>query len=99
MPVIRRFHSLTLLALAAAGAAAETAPYLIPVAGSPLTTTVIKSAGETGAAGTKMAGLPDGMGAYDNGDGTFTVLMNHEFDAAVGIVRAHGNKGAFVSRW
>ena len=25
-----------------------------------------------------MVGIPDGLGAYDNGDGTMTVLMNHE---------------------
>jgi len=46
-----------------------------------------------------MAGIPDGLGAYDNGDGTFTVLLNHEFPASSGVVRAHGAKGAFVSRW
>ena len=28
--------------------------------------------------GYRMAGWPDGLGAYDNGDGTFTLLMNHE---------------------
>jgi hypothetical protein len=28
--------------------------------------------------GYKMSGLADGLGAFDNGDGTFTVLMNHE---------------------
>ena len=26
----------------------------------------------------RMAGIPDGLGAFDNGDGTMTVLMNHE---------------------
>jgi hypothetical protein len=26
----------------------------------------------------RMVGIPDGLGAFDNGDGTFTVLMNHE---------------------
>ncbi len=25
-----------------------------------------------------MVGIPDGLGAFDNHDGTFTVLMNHE---------------------
>lgn len=47
----------------------------------------------------RMVGIPDGLGAYDNGDGTFTVLMNHELGAAVGAVRAHGAKGSFVSKW
>ena len=49
--------------------------------------------------GYKMAGIPDGMGAWDNGDGTFTLLVNHEIGNTLGIARAHGQKGAFVSRW
>ena len=51
------------------------------------------------AGGYKMAGIPDGLGAYDNGDGTFTVLMNHEMGATAGAVHAHGATGAFVSQW
>lgn len=47
----------------------------------------------------KMAGIPDGLGAFDNGDGTFTVLMNHEIGNTLGIIRAHGGRGAFVSKW
>ncbi|MCB1122257.1 MAG: hypothetical protein KJT03_11955, partial [Verrucomicrobiae bacterium] len=47
----------------------------------------------------RMAGTPDGLGAYDNGDGTFTVLMNHELGASAGIERAHGSIGAFISEW
>src|SRR5215217_7262288 len=47
----------------------------------------------------RLVGKPDGLGAFDNGDGTFTVLMNHELGAAAGAVRAHGATGAFVSRW
>jgi len=47
----------------------------------------------------KMVGIPDGLGAFDNGDGTFTLLMNHELTSAVGVTRAHGSKGAFVSKW
>ncbi len=46
----------------------------------------------------KMVGIPDGLGAYDNGDGTMTVLVNHELGATAGIVRDHGAKGAFVSK-
>ena len=49
--------------------------------------------------GYRMVGLPDGLGAFDNGDGTFTLLMNHELGSTLGVVRAHGSKGAFVSRW
>lgn len=46
----------------------------------------------------RMVGLADGTGAFDNGDGTFTFLVNHEIPGN-GIVRAHGGKGAFVSKW
>lgn len=46
----------------------------------------------------RMVGLPDGSGAFDNGDGTFTWLVNHEIPGN-GIARAHGGKGAFVSKW
>ena len=47
----------------------------------------------------RMAGIPDGLGAFDNGDGTFTLLMNHEIGNTLGTARAHGNIGAFVSEW
>ena len=47
----------------------------------------------------RMVGIPDGLGAYDNHDGTFTVLMNHELREVAGVRRAHGGIGAFVSRW
>ncbi len=47
----------------------------------------------------RMVGIPDGLGAFDNGDGTFTVLMNHELGSSAGIVRAHGARGSFVSKW
>jgi hypothetical protein len=78
------------------------ASYLIPVA-SGVTTKAILTVGD--AAGTKpdgspyrMVGIPDGLGAFDNNDGTFTLLSNHEI-ASGGGVRAHGGNGAFVSRW
>src|SRR5574341_710085 len=47
----------------------------------------------------RMVGIPDGLGAFDNGDGTFTLLMNHEIPSGLGIIRAHGAPGAFVSKW
>lgn len=47
----------------------------------------------------RMVGIPDGLGAFDNGDGTFTVLMNHELTNTSGIARDHGARGAFVSKW
>jgi hypothetical protein len=55
----------------------------------------------------RMVGIADGLGAYDNGNGTFTVVMNHEIGGSIsggvittlGVARTHGNAGAFVSRW
>ncbi len=46
----------------------------------------------------RMAGIPDGLGAFDNSDGTFTVLMNHELGNTLGVIRDHGLAGAFVSK-
>ncbi len=49
----------------------------------------------------QMIGIPDGLGAYDNRDGTKSVLMNHE---AIGFARSEplvGQpliRGAFVSK-
>jgi hypothetical protein len=47
----------------------------------------------------QMVGIPDGLGAYDNYDGTFTLLMNHELGSTAGAVQDHGARGAFVSKW
>jgi hypothetical protein len=73
-------------------------PYLIPVAPG-VTNTALLSVGDTAENGYRMVGIPDGLGAFDNGDGTITVLMNHELRSDRGVVRAHGAKGAFVSKW
>jgi len=43
------------------------------------------------------AGIPDGLGAFDNGNGTATILVNHEIESTKGAVRAHGATGAFIS--
>jgi len=66
----------------------------LPVVG----TTSVVSVGDS-IGGYRMVGIPDGLGSFDNGDGTFTVLMNHELGNTLGAVRAHGAKGAFVSKW
>ena len=79
------------------GIGTSTTPYMIP-SQQGVEFTSILSAGDN-VNGYKMVGIPDGLGAYDNGNGTFTVLMNHELGNTQGIVRAHGSKGAFVSKW
>lgn len=71
-------------------------PYIIPAANNVTITSIITVTDAVG--GYTMCGLPDGLGAFDNGNGSFTLLMNHEINNA-GIVRAHGAIGAFVSKW
>jgi hypothetical protein len=80
------------------GPSSSQAPYLVRSQPGVVTKSIL-TAGDAAANGYRMVGIPDGLGAYDNGDGTFTVLMNHELGATKGIVRAHGSKGAFVSKW
>lgn len=91
-------------AIAATGPSSSATPYLTPIDSSVEFTSVL-TVGDSvknkhkGNQQYRMAGLPDGLGAFDNGDGTLTVLMNHELRASVGVPRAHGSKGAFVSQW
>lgn len=78
-------------------------PYIVPV-GSNVITGSLLTVGDSVNRGPdgapyRMVGIPDGLGAFDNGDGTFTVLMNHELPMGAGVVRAHGASGAFVSKW
>ena len=54
---------------------------------------------KTGGGAYSLTGTPDGMGAFDNGDGSFTLLVSHELISLDAGVRAHGGAGAFVSKW
>lgn len=74
------------------------APYLLPTTTNANFTSII-SVGDSALNGYRMVGIPDGAGAYDNGDGTFTMLVAHELVNTAGIVRKHGNTGAFISKW
>ena len=62
-------------------------PYIVPTNGSPYTTRPILSVGDqvpvTGAPLQRyqMIGIPDGMGAQNNGDGTIDLYLNHEIAA------------------
>src|SRR5688500_10665046 len=85
-----------ILAAAITGPSSSAAPYVLPE--DPNTTVIsIMTAGDA-VDGYRLVGVPDGLGAYDNGDGTFTLLVNHEIPAAAGIRRAHGMTGAFVTK-
>lgn len=72
-------------------------PYVVPTEPGVVVKEMLTVGDAVG--GYKLAGLVDGTGAFDNGDGTFTWLINHEIGNTVGAVRAHGAKGAFVSKW
>lgn len=89
------------------GPSSSQTPYVVPVAEN-VDIAAILSVGDQ--VGTKdgpaalagqpwrMVGIPDGLGAFDNGDGTITVLMNQEVGATNGVAREHGQTGAFVSQ-
>lgn len=79
------------------GPNSSASPYLVPVKSGWRSTSLL-TVGDS-VDGYRMVGIPDGLGAYDNGDGTVTVLMNHELGSTAGVVRAHGQKGSFVSQW
>ena len=79
------------------GSQSSASPYLTSTNPNVKFTSILTVGDAVG--GYRMVGIPDGMGAYDNGDGTFTLLMNHEIVNTLGVARAHGQPGAFVSRW
>jgi len=84
------------------GPSSSASPYLVRLVPGVVTKSILTVGDSvTNPDGTsyRMVGIPDGLGAFDNGDGTFTVLMNHEIPGNLGVVRAHGAKGAFVSKW
>jgi Alkaline phosphatase PhoX len=50
----------------------------------------------------RMVGIPDGLGAHSNGNGTATLYMNHELTSATQsepVVGGPKNRGAIVSKW
>lgn len=89
--------TVTLSVMADQGISTTTAPYIRAIDSNTQFTSILTTGDHVN--GYRMVGLPDGLGAYDNKDGTFTVLMNHELSDPLGIPRAHGGKGSFVSEW
>lgn len=84
-------------AFAATGPSSSAAPYMVGVAPGVSFTSILTAGDAVG--GYTMGGIPDGMGAYDNNDGTFTVLLAHEWGATAGTTHAHGAKGSYISKW
>jgi hypothetical protein len=89
-------------------AATAIKPYIEPVGGeytiTPLFSVDDKVPLLGGAPGQqyRMIGIPDGLGAHPNGDGTSTLFMNHELTSPTlsePIVGGPKNRGAYVSQW
>jgi serralysin len=108
--VVVLIASLTLATAVGGSALAATSvkPYIEPVGGEydirPLFSVDDKVPLLGGAPGQqyRMVGIPDGLGAHPNADGTTTLFMNHEFPFATlsePVVGAPQNRGAIVSKW
>jgi hypothetical protein len=105
------FAAALVLTVAMAGsglAATSVKPYVEPV-GSEYEVRALFSVDDKvpllgGAAGQeyRMVGIPDGLGAHPNGDGTSTLFMNHELGFTAlsePVVGGPKNRGAIVSQW
>jgi len=86
------------------GPSSSQTPYLTPTSPGWSSTSILTVGDAIG--GYQMAGIPDGLGAFSNGDGTLTLLANHEIGTVSetdptlkGTARAHGAAGGFVSKW
>jgi len=82
----------------AIGPSTTTSPYVLPVADGVHVTSLL-TVNDAGSAGNgyEMVGIPDGIGVTIEG-GQVVAFMNHELRDAQGIVRRHGQRGAFASR-
>jgi hypothetical protein len=98
---------LAVCAHAVTGPSSSETPYLTPVNGTVEFTSlltvgdVVRKNNPATPADTlyRLVGIPDGLGAFDNGDGTITLLVTHEINSTQGVMRAHGSIGSFVSKF
>ena len=81
-------------------------PYVLPVADGVETTSLLTVGDRPAGNGYKMVGIPDGLGARNGAAGKLDLFMNHElagtansFGPVQGTVRAHGQRGAFISSY
>jgi hypothetical protein len=93
------------------GPSSSATPYVRPHNGYPIDVVSIITVGDfvnykpDGISPYYFCGIPDGMGAYKNNDGTMTVLVTHEYATTNGggVRRAHHpagfSNGAFTSQW
>src|SRR5262245_35990893 len=82
------FRSAPVLDNTQTAASSSQSPYLVPARKNVFTRSLI-TVGDSvnnkpdGVTPYRMVGIPDGLGAFDNGDGTFTLVMNHEIPVNV----------------
>ena len=100
--------AVTMTAAGSVSAATAVKPYVEPVGGEYRVKALFSVDDRVpllgGAAGQqyRMVGIPDGLGAHPNRDGTSTLYMNHElaFTAlSEPVVGGPKNRGAIVSQW
>ena len=82
----------------AVGPSTTTSPYLLPSKPSVRFTSVVTTGDPLPGDDGPFAGEPDGLAAFDNGDGTITVLVVHQLGTTSGSVRDHGVTGSFIDR-
>ena len=91
--------ALITLSLSSSIALAESSAWLKPVTEGWKVTPLLNVGDSKGEKGFRMVGVPDGLGALDNDDGTLSIYMNHELGKDQGKKRKHFGRGAFVSYW
>ncbi|MDF8334386.1 alkaline phosphatase PhoX [Novosphingobium cyanobacteriorum] len=80
----------------ATGPSTSTNPYLLALEPNVKITSILTTGDALAGSTTGVfGGIPDGIGAFDNGDGTLTVVVNHELSSG-GAVRDHGGTGAYI---
>jgi hypothetical protein len=84
-------------------------PYVVPTASGWQVTSLVTVGDIAKESPYALVGIPDGMGAvagkfaangaYVADTAFMTVFVNHEVRPGLGVPRAHGQNGAFVSQW
>lgn len=87
----------TVAAIGNTGVSSSQTPYVVPTVANAVVTSMLTTGDYIGSY--TLSGLPDGAGAFDNGNGTFTLVVNHETGNGAGATHAHGKAGSFVSKW
>jgi hypothetical protein len=79
------------------GPSSSTQPYILARTPNVRLASIVTSGDPLPADGV-FAGQPDGIGAFDNGDGTMTVLVAHHLGPTAGLVRDHRSTGSYIDR-